>query len=409
MFMNEKTWDFVRQHASDDVRKLALQGGKDTEVDLTAALQQIAGWQTARRKIPTWAATEGIVYPPHLNMEQCSSEQTARYKALLAGEGEAFIDLTGGFGVDFYWMSQGFHQRTYVEQNEELCAIAKENFRTLKHDCTVCCCDTATYLTRTSPVSVIFLDPARRNEHGGRTYGIEDCTPNVLELLPLLMEKADKVILKLSPMLDWRKAVSDLNSTSTAVPHHVSEVHIVSVDNECKELLLVLLHREKADNIHLYCVNNGKTFDFIPCLEKKYSLPGNNTFPAWESLTGLEEATYLYEPNASLMKAGCFDALEGRFPVQQVAQNSHLYLASEDISDFPGRGFRIDCVSSMNKQELKTALADIGQANIAVRNFPLSADQLRKKLKLKDGGSVYIFATTTSKGEHKLFICRKIS
>lgn len=132
-------------------------------------------------------------------------------------------------------------------------------------------------------------------------------------------------------------------------------------------------------------------------------------FPAWESLTGLEEATYLYEPNASLMKAGCFDALEGRFPVQQVAQNSHLYLASEDISDFPGRGFRIDCVSSMNKQELKTALADIGQANIAVRNFPLSADQLRKKLKLKDGGSVYIFATTTSKGEHKLFICRKIS
>jgi hypothetical protein len=231
----------------------------------------------------------------------------------------------------------------------------------------------------------------------------------VLELLPLLMEKADKAILKLSPMLDWRKAVSDLNSTSTAVPHQVSEVHIVSVDNECKELLLVLLHREKTDNIHLYCVNNGKTFDFIPCLEKKYSLPGNNTFPAWESLTGLEEATYLYEPNASLMKAGCFDALEGRFPVQQVAQNSHLYLASEDISDFPGRGFRIDCVSSMNKQELKTALADIGQANIAVRNFPLSADQLRKKLKLKDGGSVYIFATTTSKGEHKLFICRKIS
>ena len=409
MFMNEKTWDYVRRHADEDVRKLALQGVRDREVDLTAALQQIAGRQTARRKIPTWAATEGIVYPPHLNMEQCSSEQTARYKAQLAGEGEAFVDLTGGLGVDFYWMSQGFKERTYVEQNAGLCAIAEENFRTLKHDCSVRCCSTATYLTQAPHVSVAFLDPARRNEHGGRTYGIEDCTPNVLELLPLLMEKADRVILKLSPMLDWRKAVSDLNSTQTAVPHHVSEVHIVSVDNECKELLLVVLNREAADNVHVYCVNNDETFDFIPLLGSKHSLPGNKTFPYWESTESREAASCLYEPNASLMKAGCFDVLEERFPVRQVAQHSHLFLASGEIVDFPGRGFHIERVSSMNKQELKAALADIDQANIAVRNFPLPADQLRKKLKLKDGGSIYIFATTISNGEHKLFICRKIS
>ena len=409
MFMNEKTWDYVRRHADEDVRKLALQGVRDREVDLTAALQQIAGRQTARRKIPTWAATEGIVYPPHLNMEQCSSEQTARYKARLAGEGEAFVDLTGGLGVDFYWMSKGFKERTYVEQNADLCAIAEENFRTLKHDCSVRCCNTATYLTQAPHVSVAFLDPARRNEHGGRTYGIEDCTPNVLELLPLLMEKADRVILKLSPMLDWRKAVSDLNSTPTAVPHHVSEVHIVSVDNECKELLLVVLNREAADNVHVYCVNNGKTFDFIPLLGSKHSLPGNKTFPHWESTESRKAASCLYEPNASLMKAGCFDVLEERFPVRQVAQHSHLFLASGEIVDFPGRGFHIERVSSMNKQELKAALADIDQANIAVRNFPLPADQLRKKLKIKDGGSIYIFATTISNGEHKLFICRKIS
>ena len=409
MFMNEKTWDYVHRHADEDVRKLALQGVKDREVDLTAALQQIAGRQTARRKLPTWAATEGMVYPPHLNMEQCSSEQTARYKARLAGEGEAFADLTGGLGVDFYWMSQGFKERTYVEQNADLCTIAEENFRTLKHDCIVCCCNATTYLTQAPHVSVAFLDPARRNEHGGRTYGIEDCTPNVLELLPLLMEKADKVILKLSPMLDWRKAVSDLNGTPTAVPHHVSEVHIVSVDNECKELLLVVLNRETTDNVHLYCVNNDETFDFIPLLGTKNSLTGNKTFPYWESTESREAAICLYEPNASLMKAGCFDVLAERFPVRQVALNSHLYLASKEINGFPGRGFRVECVSSMNKQELKAALADIGQANIAVRNFPLSADQLRKKMKIKDGGSIYIFATTTSKGEHKLFICRKIS
>ena len=145
MLINEKTWGFVRQHANDDVRKLALQGAKDAEVDLQTALQQIAGCQTARKKLPSWAAVEGIVYPPHLNMEQCSSEQTARYKAQIAGKGESMVDLTGGFGVDFYWISQGFRQRTYVEQNEQLCAIAQENFRRLGRSCCVCCCDTATY------------------------------------------------------------------------------------------------------------------------------------------------------------------------------------------------------------------------------------------------------------------------
>ena len=144
MLINEKTWDFIRQHADDDVRKLALQGAKDADVDLQMALQQIAGRQTAHRKLPSWAAVEGIVYPPHLNMEQCSSEQTARYKGKIAGEGESMVDLTGGFGVDFYWISQGFHQRTYVEQYEQLCAISSQNFQLLGLACSVCCCDTAT-------------------------------------------------------------------------------------------------------------------------------------------------------------------------------------------------------------------------------------------------------------------------
>ena len=236
MLINEKTWDFVRKHADSDVRKLALQGTKDEDVDLPMALQQIVGRQTARHKLPSWAAVEGVVYPPHLNMEQCSSEQTARYKAQIvnskSSNSQSFVDLTGGLGVDFYWMSQGFDHRTYVEQNVDLCALVEENFRTLDHSCNVCCSHAATYLDEMPHADVIFLDPARRNEHGGRTYGIEDCTPNVLELLPLLMQKATKVILKLSPMLDWHKAVSDLKS--------VNEVHIVSVDNECKELLLVL-------------------------------------------------------------------------------------------------------------------------------------------------------------------------
>ena len=401
MLINEKTWSFILQHADDDVRKLALQGVKDAEVDLQLALQQIAGRQTARRKLPSWAAVEGIVYPLHLNMEQCSSEQTARYKASLTpipspkGEGsDVFVDLTGGFGVDFYWMSQRFKQRVYVEQNESLCTISSHNFEVLGHKCSVRCCDTATYLATMPHVDLVYMDPARRNEHGGRAYGIEDCSPNVLELLPLLMEKASRVMLKLSPMLDWRKAVEDLK--------YVSEVHIVSVDNECKELLLIL-DKECSGDLHVVCVNLSKdgeqsfTFSPSPFLSSSSS-----------SLLTSSPSHFLYEPNASIMKAGCFDEVEQRFPVRQIASNSHLFLSDIEIDEFPGRRFQVLAISSMNKQELRTALKEVEQANISVRNFPLRVDQLRKKLKLKDGGDVYIFATTMADGEHRLLICRKI-
>ena len=414
MLINEKTWEFVRQHANDDVRNLALQGMKDAEVDLQTALQQIAGRQTARRKLPSWAEVEGVIYPPHLNMEQCSSEQTARYKVKIAGEGESMVDLTGGFGVDFYWISQGFRQRTYVEQNEQLCAIAQENFRRLGRSCCVCCCDTATYLTEMPHVSLAFLDPARRNEHGGRTYSIEDCTPNILELLPLLVQKADRILFKLSPMLDWRKAVSDLENASPNGVFKVAEVHIVSVDNECKELLL-LLDKEQTDGLRVVCVNGASSFTFLPSVGMFSSQAGNNLFPVWEYLTDSDLADSplnLYEPNASIMKAGYFAELEAQFPVQQISVNSHLFLSSDEINDFPGRKFKILSISSMNKQEIKKkfseSLVPMESANIAVRNFPMSAEQLRKKLKLKDGGDTYIFATTLASGEHKLFFCRKI-
>ena len=385
--INEQTWDFIRQHAADDVRKLALQGTKDAAVDLSMALQQIAGRQTALKKLPSWAAVERVLYPPHLNMEQCSSEQTARYKARLAGSGDTYVDLTGGLGVDFYWMSQGFKQRYYVERNAELCELVEHNFRTLGHNCSVCCCDTATYLPTVPHADVVFLDPARRNEHGGRTYDIKDCTPNILELLPLLMEKADKVILKLSPMFDWRKAVDDLQ--------YVREVHIVSVDNECKELLLVLEQAERP--LRLVCVNNNQIFEV-----------SSHSSPLTSHPSPLTPEQFLYEPNASIMKAGCFAALMQQYPIRQVSANSHLFLSSVEIEDFPGRSFQICAISSANKQTLKETLAGVSRANITVRNFPMSVEQLRKKLHLKDGGDTYIFATTKADGAHCLYICRKI-
>ena len=356
-----------------------MQGAKDAEVDLQTALQQIAGRQTARRKLPSWAEVEGVVYPPHLNMEQCSSEQTACYKSQIAGKDESIVDLTGGFGVDFYWMSQGFRQRTYVEQNEQLCAIAQENFRTLKHDCCVCCCDTATYLAEMPHVNLAFLDPARRNEHGGRTYSIEDCTPNILELLPLLVQKTDRVLLKLSPMLDWRKAVSDLEKASPDGVFKVAEVHVVSVDNECKELLL-LLGKEQTDGLRVVCVNGASSFTFIlppkgrsvariPSVGMFSSQAGNNLFPGWEHLTSsdlAESPLYLYEPNASIMKAGCFAEVEAQFPVRQVSSNSHLFLSSDEIDDFPGRKFRILAISSMNKQEIKKKFSESRKSLVKV-------------------------------------------
>ena len=418
MKINEKTWNFVREHADEDVRKVALLGTKDQEVDLQMALQQIAGRQVARKKLPSWAGVEGIVYPPHLNMEQCSSEQTARYKGSLIGEGDSMADLTGGFGVDFYWMSQGFAHRYYVEQNEALCEIAAHNFALLGLKCSVCCCDTATYLAQMPHVSMAFLDPARRNEHGGRTYGIEDCTPNVLELMPQLLEKADCVMLKLSPMLDWRKAVSDIERASA----FVHEVHIVSVDNECKELLLIVC-KEPAENLRLVCVNGDSIFENIPKAGIKCSQGGNESFPRWEYSfedSGVANSFlfphFLYEPNASIMKAGCFAEVEEQFGIRQISQNSHLFLSDVEIESFPGRKFQILAISSMNKQEIKHTFSEIinqkltsmESANIAVRNFPMTVDQLRKKLKLKDGGDTYIFATTMASGEHKLLICRKI-
>ncbi len=403
MNITKETWNFVRDHQHEDVRKLALQGSKDQAVDLPLALQQIAGRQTARCKLPSWAAVDEVCYPPHLNMEQCSSEHTARYKAGLLKGGTRYVDLTGGFGVDFFFMSQAYQHRVYVEQDASLCDIAKHNFQVLGLDSEVLTTSAADYLQAMEPADVIYLDPARRNEHGARTYGIEDCTPNVLELLPLLIEKSQQVILKLSPMLDWQKAVRDLGN--------VAEVHIVSVDNECKELLL-LLQKSEHHKLSLFCVNNDTVFQchYSEALEpslvrKNFLLRWGNNF----SLSGSSDSVvYLYEPNASVMKAGCFDVLQEKFPISQLSSNSHLFVSTDDVPDFPGRRFQVVATTSMNKKELRQNLSDVTQANITVRNFPLTVQQLRQKLKLKDGGDVYIFATTVSDGSHKLFLCRKI-
>jgi hypothetical protein len=391
--MNEQTQRFIRENANKDIRTLALSGSKYPDVDMPFALDQIAGRQTARKKIPRWADIDDVVYPPHLSMEQCSSEQTALYKASMV-EGETLVDLTGGFGVDFSFMSCGFKKSIYVERQKHLCEIADSNFGVLKlTGANVVCGDGVEYLETLGHVSWIYLDPARRNEHGGKTYAISDCMPDVTEIKDLLLAKADKVMVKLSPMLDWRKAVADLGNC-------VSEVHIVSVDNECKELLLIM-QREAAE-LKVVCVNNDEVFVFGS---------SDDTFRSsgvkeWRS--DATESTYLYEPNASIMKAGCFAELERAFGARQVERNSHLFVSEHFIEDFPGRKFRVEKVTTLNKKDIKNALDGIVKANITVRNFPMSVEQLRKRLKIKEGGSDYIFATTLMDKSHVLLLCSRL-
>lgn len=397
------TAEFIREYRERDIRQLALQANRFPDVDMPYALDQIQGWQIARRKLPKWAACDGVIFPPHLSMEQCSSEPTAQYKLNLAmewtsrvGHASRMTDLTGGFGVDFSFTSCAFAAATYVERNEQLCHIVEHNLPLLGlNNATVVCADAVEFLSTVEPQTMLFLDPARRDEHGAKTVMLADCTPDVVQLLPQLLEKSRFTMLKLSPMLDWHKAVDDLRGT-------VREVHIVSVGGECKELLLVLSTVVESE-LKVYCADLSTASDTSSLF---VYTPGSSA-PVANSKLKTQNSKFLHEPNASIMKAGCFDELAAAYGVSPVSRNSHLFLSDEPIEDFPGRSFVVERVTTMNKGELRKALVGIEKANIATRNFPLSVAELRKRLKIKDGGDVYIFATTTAEGEHLLLISRK--
>ena len=402
--MNQATQDFIRQHQDEDVRQLAFLGSKNPEVDMPFALDQIRGRKMARAKLPRWANIDGIIYPPHISMEQCSSESTALYKAELAArllglpassssEEIGFVDLTGGFGVDFSYIASRLGLSSmYVERQAHLCEAAKENFERLGlKNAIVKNEDGIEVLHSLKELKLIFIDPARRDDAGNKVVSLKDCTPDVTVLQEEMLLKADYVIIKLSPMLDWHRAISELS--------HVREVHIISVNNECKELLLVLSARNMGENLRIYCINDAQSF---VCDELDMESSSVKIAPST-----LEEMQYLYEPNASLMKAGCFGVLSERYDARMLSKNSHLFVSREPIAAFPGRSFRIIAVSSFNKKELKRHLSGITKANIATRNFPLSVAELRKRLKLKDGGETYIFATTLSDDSHVLVITEK--
>lgn len=396
--LSAKTKDFIKQHRKDNIRDLALKGSKNPDIDIPTAIVQISGWQIASKKIPSWSENDDILYPKHLSMEQCSSEITSRYKASLT-EGETFADLTAGFGVDCSFLAQKFKKAAYVERQTELCEIARNNFHVLGLEhIEVHNTDGIEYLREMQPVDCIFIDPARRDSNGDKTIAISDCEPDICALEELLVEKGKTVMVKLSPMLDILSAIRDLK--------HTKEIHIVSVNNECKELLVILDRTVCNDSI---------TQNDIPvcCCQLKNNA-GAQTFRftyAEEKASGCQYAdaieTFLYEPDAALLKAGAYRLLSSRLNTKQLSANSHLY-TSHELAEFPGRRFRVEGCSGFGKKELKALLKDVSQANITIRNFPATVAEVRKRLKLKDGGNVYLFITTMNNGDKAVIKCTKV-
>jgi len=390
--MNEETRRFILEHIDDDIHQLALQSGKFPLIDISLAIRQINGKQKVKSKIPSFFRNEDILYPAQLSLEQSSSESTAKYKSTLC-EGKSLTDLTGGFGVDCYFLSQRFEQVSYVEQNTELCEIAGHNFKVLGcpnieiHNTT-----SEKFLTEMLHSDWIYIDPARRSESGKKTVLLSDCEPDVSALSKLLQQKASKVMIKLSPMLDITAALRELSDTS--------EIHVISVDNECKEILLILNSISNENpKIKTINISKNKTFQIFECNSEK------------ESACKIEYSSsvekYLYEPNSSVMKSGLFKSVGSSFSLSKLHVNTHLYTSLEHKTDFPGRVFEVVKIWGNTKQELKELVLKIPKANISVRNFPLTVEEIRKKIKIKDGGEIYLFACTLADGKKAIIECRK--
>ena len=393
--------EFIKQHREEDPRQLALQAQRYPDIDMREAVVQISGWQTARKKLPLWAATEGVVFPEHLSMEQCSSQQTAEYKASLAlslldplirkDEEVRMTDLTGGFGVDASMMALRLNAHlTFVERNERLCEIARNNLPLLgvtrfevKNS------DGTEELGNLPQQTLIYIDPARRDEHGGKTVAISDCTPDISSLEGLMKEKAEWTMVKLSPMIDLASIGRTLKE--------VAEIHIVSVEGECKEVL-VLMRKGWAEETAVVCANIGKDGKTLVLRADEA-----NSQCCYATSVG----KYLYEPNASIMKACAFKSVAQQYGVAKLHPSSHLYTSDTLVEVFPGRRFEVEGWSTFAKKELRQFLGSIKKANLTVRNFPSTVADLRKRLKIAEGGDVYLFATTLADDSHIVIRCRK--
>ncbi len=386
--------DFIHEHINDDTAELLLAARKYPDIDVPFVVEQIEARRRLKGKLPEWYENKDIIMGGRVPAEQCSSGLTARYKQSIV-KGESLCDMTGGMGVDFWYMSEGKERAIYTERNEELCSIAKHNFQvlqTLRPEYVIRCGD-----GRELPipsVDIIYLDPARRAGDGSRVYAMEDCEPNIVEWQDELLKHAKMVLVKLSPMVDLTDVLRKLKG--------VKELHIVGVKNECKEILVKAHAFDDsvcAGCVEVHCV------DFLTSgkIEYVFSLLGGMEIP----LTDGGVKRHLYEPDVTLMKAGAFGSLCARYPVWQLDVDTHLMTSDEWIPEFPGRVFEVEEMIPFSSKVLKRLKKEIPQANIAVRNFVMTADELRKKTGIKDGGEVYLFGAKVKDMGQMLLICRK--
>jgi 16S rRNA G966 N2-methylase RsmD len=388
--------DFIQEHLNDDTAALLLAARRYQGIDVPFAVEQIEARKRLKGKLPEWYENAELVMGGKVPAEQCSSEVTARYKRSII-EGESLCDMTGGMGVDFWYMSDGMKQAIYTERNETLCEIAKHNFQMLKDgkhpEVEVKCGD-----GRDLPiplVDIIYLDPARRAGDGSRVYAMEDCEPNIVAWQDELLQKAKMLLVKLSPMVDLTDVLRKLKG--------VSDVYIVGVRNECKEVLVKQAHA-LGDSLHAGCVK-VHCVDFLTDkkIEDSYNLTDKNEITVVSDGVG----NYLYEPDVTLMKAQAFGSLCQRFPVYQLDVETHLMTSDEFIADFPGRIFEVEDLIPFSSKVLKRLKKEIPQANIATRNFVMTAEELQKRSGIKDGGEVYLFGAKVKDMGQILLKCRK--
>ena len=387
--------DFIQEHMNDDTAELLLAARKYLGIDVPFAVEQIEARRRLKGKLPEWYGNADLIMGGRVPAEQCSSEQTARYKRSII-EGQSLCDMTGGMGVDFWYMSEGMERAIYTERSEWLCEVAKHNFQmlqTLRPEYVIRCGD-----GRKLPipsVDVIYLDPARRAGDGSRVYAMEECEPNIVEWQDELLQHAKTVLVKLSPMVDLTDVMRKLKG--------VTEVHIVAVKNECKEVLVKQAYAlgdfPHAECVTMHCV------DFVGEKVIHYTTKFPDEMDVLVSAGGVKH--YLYEPDVTLMKAQAFGSLCHRFNVRQLEIGTHLMTSDEFIPDFPGRIFEVEEKIPFSSKVLKGLKKAISQANIATRNFMLTADELRKKTGIKDGGEVYLFGAKVKDVGQMLLKCRK--
>lgn len=379
--VSKEVQDFITKNLKTDLSKLILKGSPFADIDIKTIATQIDSKNKAIKKLPTWYKTHGIIYPPKLNLEQASSEVTANYKASLVGSG-SLIDLTGGFGSDAYYFAQNASSVVHCEINEELSEIVKHNFDVLGiKNVEFIAGDSSEIIKNQEEVATIYIDPSRR-ANAGRVFLLKDCEPDVVANQNKYLKKAKRVIIKAAPMLDIQAALKELKN--------VIEVHIVSLKNECKELLFVL-EKDATEEPTINCVilnsQDSKIISF------NFSEERNVDSKAVKLMN------YLYEPDACILKAGMFKLLTERYPVAKIHQHSHLYTSNELI-DFPGKRFKI--IKTILFNDFTKAQVP-NQINLVCRNFNLKPDELKKQFKLKDGGTDFLFFTTNYK-EQKIVV-----